>query len=106
MPVFPYVPRLSVAGYVVKIPAAESHRRKISGVSCGDLHQCLQKNELTASLRMKVDENKAPTQLSQQRMIFLMNKFLDITYDGLKFGGKCCKLTIDNPELSVVQVMG
>ena len=46
MPVFPYAPRLSVAVYVVKVPAADSHRRKILEFSPGTLHQCLQGKEL------------------------------------------------------------
>ena len=50
---------------------------------------------------MKVDENKGPIQLSQQRMIFLINKFLDVLYEGLKNKGKCYKLAIDNKQLSV-----
>ena len=29
-----------------------------------------------------------------------LSKFLNITYDGLKFERKCCNLTKDNPQLS------
>ena len=38
IPVFPHAPYLSVTVYVVRVPAADPHRRKILGFSCGDLH--------------------------------------------------------------------